>query len=102
MTGKKLENCKIYFIREDGEMLTDANISDAEIIFDDEKNAELERVRTIPTDSEFSIEIKDKKFVKKLNKLTKLKWYEKLIIILRLQRLKKIVKSLEGENNERK
>lgn len=102
MMGEKLENCKIYFIRDDGETLTDSNISDAEIIFDDEKNAELERVTTIPTDAEFSIEIKDKKFVKKLNKLTKLKWYEKLIIILRLQRLKKIVKSLEGENNERK
>lgn len=96
--GEKLENCKIYFISEDGEMLTDANISDAENILDDEKNAELERVTTIPTDSELSIEIKDKKSIKKLKKLTKLKWYEKLIIILLLQYLKKVVKSSEGKN----
>lgn len=91
--GEKLENCKIHFILEDGEMFTDANISDAENIFDDEKNAELERVTTIPTDSELSIEFKDKKSFKKLKKLTKLKWYEKLIIILCLQYLKKVVKS---------
>lgn len=96
--GEKLENCKIYFIREDGEMLTDANISNAENILDDEKNSELERVTTIPTDSELSIEIKDKKSIKKLKKLTKLKWYEKLIIILLLQYLKKVVKSLKGKN----
>lgn len=96
--GEKLENCKIYFIREDGEMLTDANISDAENILDDEKNAELKRVTTIPNDSELSIEIKDKKSIKKLKKLTKLKWYEKLIIILLLQYLKKVVKSSEGKN----
>lgn len=98
--GEKLENCKIYFIIEDGEMLTDANISDAENILDDEKNAELERVTTFPTDSELSIEIKDKKSIKKLKKLTKLKWYEKLIIILRLQRLKKLVKCLEKGNEK--
>ena len=96
--GEKLENCKIYFIREDGEMLTDANISDAENILDDEKNAELKRVTTIPNDSELSIEIKDKKSIKKLKKLTKLKWYEKLIIILLLQYLKKVVKSSKGKN----
>lgn len=96
--GEKLENCKIYFIREDGEMLTDANISDAENILDDEKNSELERVTTFPTDSELSIEIKDKKSIKKLKKLMKLKWYEKLIIILLLQYLKKVVKSSEGKN----
>ena len=96
--GEKLENCKIHFISEDGEMLTDANISDAENILDDEKNAELERVTTIPTDSELSIEIKDKKSIKKLKKLTKLKWYEKLIIILLLQYLKKVFKSSEGKN----
>lgn len=95
---EKLENCKIHFILEDGEMLTDTNISDAENILDDEKNAELERVTTIPTDSELSIEIKDKKFIKKLKKLTKLKWYEKLIIILLLQYLKKVVKSTKGKN----
>lgn len=41
-------------------MLTDANISDAENILDDEKNSELERVTTIPADSELSIEIKVK------------------------------------------
>lgn len=96
--GEKLENCKIYFIREDGEMLTVANISDAENILDDEKNAELKRVTTIPNDSELSIEIKDKKSIKKLKKLTKLKWYEKLIIILLLQYLKKVVKSSKGKN----
>lgn len=96
--GEKLENCKIHFILEDGEMLTDTNISDAENILDDEKNAELERVTTIPTDSELSIEIKDKKSIKKLKKLTKLKWYEKLIIILCLQYLKKAVKSSKGKN----
>lgn len=96
--GEKLEYCKIHFILEDGEMLTDTNISDAENILDDEKNAELERVTTIPTDSELSIEIKDKKSIKKLKKLTKLKWYEKLIIILLLQYLKKVVKSTKGKN----
>lgn len=96
--GEKLENCKIHFILEDGEMLTNANIGDAENIFDDEKNSELERVTTFPTDSELSIEIKDKKSIKKLKKLTKLKWYEKLIIILCLQYLKKVVKSSKGEN----
>lgn len=96
--GEKLENCKIHFILEDGEMLTDTNISDAENILDDEKNAELERVTTNPTDSELSIEIKDKKSIKKLKKLMKLKWYEKLIIILCLQYLKKVVKSTKGKN----
>lgn len=100
--GEKLENCKIYFIIEDGEMLTDTNISDAENIFDDEKNAELERVTTIPTDSELSIEIKDKNLLKKLKKLTKPRWYERLLLRIWLQRIKKISKYFEKENNERK
>lgn len=100
--GEKLENCKINFIIEDGEMLTDTNISDAENIFDDEKNAELERVTTIPTDSELSIEIKDKNLLKKLKKLTKPRWYERLLLRIWLQRIKKISKYFEEENNERK